>query len=468
MRKLETFILAVLCLILMPAVPGKSGMSDPYGPAALKYQHWASLYSIDVNGSFGDGFNLSRVRQTSDGGLAIGLYGWGDHASWYGEQMAVLRLDGYGRKLWTTAPLTCGDNGECTVEALAVLSDGRIAFLAKYLYSDYESTDGYLVLMMLGRDGSFQWMKTFLGTYYAEGYYDLQPAPNGGMLIAGATKPGHWVARLDSTGRIRWQARLDAAIYSLQQTSDGGFIVAGASGGEPWEPSSDAWIAKFNALGAITWQKAIGDPAAADYFHRVVVMGDGYVAAGETRGFGAGDQDAWLVKFDLVGHVRWQKAFGRATASGLSASSIARLRDGGILVCGSSAAESSSYGFALKLNPLGNVVWQRQYPAAIEDGIELRSGDLALVGEPMSSGTCWPDTGYVQYAFAARINPWGRVGPDCCLVFEADLVMRKTVAIPYVTLYATIRSPATVRDLAPTDPGYRSSSRIAVCQADPY
>jgi hypothetical protein len=372
--------------------------------------------------------------------------------------MTVLKLNAFGRKLWATAPLTCGDSGECTVKALAVLSDGRIAVLAKYLYCGYDSTDGYLVLMVLGPDGSFKWMKTFLGTFFSEGYYDLQPTAYGGMLVAGALKQGHWVARLNSTGRITWQGQLDAAIYALQQTSDGGFIAAGVSG-DLNSVSSDAWIAKFNALGGITWQKAQGDPAAADCFHRVVVMGDGFLAAGETHGLGASAQDPWVVRFDLAGHIRWQHAFARpASGSWATANSIARLHDGGILVGGA--------GVVLKLNAQGNIVWQRQYPASIEDAIELRSGDLALIGEPTGESTCWPSDNASGYILAGRFDSEGRIGPDCCLVSDADLVGRATMAVPYSTRYSTIISPATVRKLAPTDPGFKTASVTVVCQAD--
>lgn len=468
MKKYRFLVLAALCLLFVIASAGRSGTPISQDEAALNYQHWANLYGVD-NSIGGQGYVPARIRQTSDGGFVIGLYVWTSSSSNYNEQMIVLKLDAFGRVLWATAPLSCGDNGECTVEALAVLSDGRIAVLAKYLYCGYESTDGYLVLMMLGPDGSFQWTKTFLGTFYAEGYYDLQPAPKGAMLIAGATKQGHWVARLNSTGKITWQARLDAAIYSLQQTSDGGFIAAGITGGLPEDATGDAWIAKFDALGGITWQKAIGDHAAADYFHRVVIMGDGYVAAGETRGLGAAERDAWLIRFDLSGRVRWQHALGRASTSGISASSIARLHDGGILVCGGvhSFSDSSSFGYALKLNALGNVVWQRRYPASMCDGIELASGDLVLTGEQIIGGTCWqPESPHIRYLFAGRLDAAGRIGAGCCLISAADLVMRKTLAAPRGTQFATIHSPASVRDMVPTDPGYRSSTRTAVCQAD--
>jgi hypothetical protein len=457
MRNHRSFVWAALCLLALLAVPATSGISEARITAGLKSLHWAGLYRVDVNVSYGDHFLPGRVRKTGDGGLAIGMNGWADHASWSGEQMTVLKLDARGRTVWATAPLTCGDDGYCTVKALAILSDGRIAVLAHYLFQ-YDSEDGYLVLMVLGSNGAFKWMKTFLGTYDAEGYYDLQPAANGGMLVAGALKQGHWVARLNSTGRITWQGRLDAAIYALQRTSDGGFIAAGVSGDFD-SVSSDAWIAKFNAVGGITWQKALGDPAAADCFHRVIVMGDGYLAAGETRGLGASAQDSWVVRFDWAGHIRWQHAFARpGSGSSTTTHSIARLHDGGILECGD--------GFVLKLNAQGNIVWQRQYSASMADGIELGSGDLALIGEPADESTCWPVGIAFRYILAGRFDSAGRIGPDCCLVSDADLGGRATVAVPYITHYSTIHSPAMVRNLDPTDPGPRAATGTAVCQAD--
>ncbi len=458
-----------LFLLLAPAGAGPSPIS---GPATANYEHWANLYLVDIGLAYGEAFSLGRVRRTGDGGLAIGFNGSGSSASWYGEQLGVLRLDPWGHPLWSVAPLSCGDGGECSVRSLAVLSDGRIAVLATYIES-WDSSLSRVVLMMLGPKGAVKWIKAFTGNYYSSGYYDLQPTRDGGLLIAAALAGGHWVARLAPAGRIVWQARLDAAIFALQQTPDGGFIAAGVSGGELGDPSSDAWIAKFTAGGAIAWQKSLGDPLEADNFHRVVVTGDGYLAAGETRGFTSSQQDVWAVKFDPSGHVLWQRAIGRWTTGALhTLTSLAPSRDGASLLFGYVGPYenrwSAECGFAVKLSASGNLIWSRRLPSTIEDGIELLGGDVVFVGEQILGGTCFPvGSPQQEYVFAARLNPRGVIGMDCCLVEPGDLRMRSVVAIPYRPNFATIHSPAQVRNLSPNEPGFKNVLTTNVCQADP-
>lgn len=470
MRQIVTCVLA--CVFLALTLSG-GGVPRTSALTVSSFQHWANLYFVDSSyGAYNDNFQPAVVRLARDGGLAIGLTGSGNSASWYAEMMTVLRLDPYGRVLWVAAPLTCGDGGMCTVKSLAFLSDGRIAVLATYV-DTWESTEGYVVVALLGANGSFQWMKTFLGRFESTGYYDLQATKDGGMLVAAALAQGHWVARLASTGRITWQARLDASIFSLKPTPDGGFIAVGVSGGELGSASTDAWIAKFTAVGAISWQTALGDPAAADEFHQVVVVPDGYTAAGETSGLGASGQNIWVVKFDLSGQVLWHRAFGRPDARHINTTaSLTGLRSGAYLLCGYSGPDAESwhadYGFALKIASSGSPVWAREFPSAIADGIELGSGDFVVTGRQLFGGTCWPIGNAGQdYIFAARLDSLGLVGANCCLVGGADIFsLRNSAAIPYVTRYATIHSPATVRNLAPTNVGYQPNSTTVVCQAD--
>ncbi|HHT9118139.1 MAG TPA: hypothetical protein ACFYD1_05875, partial [Candidatus Hypogeohydataceae bacterium YC38] len=99
--------------------------------------------------------------------------------------------------------------------------------------------------------------------------------------------------------------------YSIQQTSNGGYIVAG------WTRSfgageADAWVLKLKADGTVEWQKTYGG-VKDDMAYSIQQTSDGgYIVAGGTKSFGAGEADAWVLKLRADGTVEWQKTCGGA------------------------------------------------------------------------------------------------------------------------------------------------------------
>jgi hypothetical protein len=155
------------------------------------------------------------------------------------------------------------------------------------------------------------WAKTY-GGGYSDVARSIQQTSDGGYIVAGWTLSfgagglDFWVLKLDASGQVQWQKTYGGGYSdvarSIQQTSDGGYIVAG------WTLSFgagnyDVWVLKLNASGNVVWQKTYGG-GSDDYAESIQQTSDGgYIVAGETWSFGAGSADFWVLKLDANGNV---------------------------------------------------------------------------------------------------------------------------------------------------------------------
>ncbi len=248
-----------------------------------------------------------------------------------------------------------------------------------YAYSVQQTSDGgYIVvgetrsfgdelgdlwILKLNSGGDIEWQKTY-GRGYSDGAYSIQQTNDGGYIVAGVTKSfgagssDIWILKLNSEGDIEWQKTYGGSggeiARSIQQTNDGGFIVAGntTSFGAG---QSDICILKLSSNGDIEWQKSYGGSESESAYSIQQTNDGGYVVAGETRSFGAENEDIWILKLASDGTIEWQKTYGGSQEE--EASSIQQTGDGGYIVAGSTA----SYGagkrdfLILKLSSNGDI-----------------------------------------------------------------------------------------------------------------
>jgi hypothetical protein len=115
-----------------------------------------------------------------------------------------------------------------------------------------------------------------------------------------------FLIKTDVDGNIQWSKTYGGTDYdrasSVQQTSDGGYIVAGYTrsfGAGDW----DIFLMKTDASGNIIWAKTYRGTNS-DWAYSVQQTSDGgYILAGLTRSFGAGDWDIFLIKTDANGEI---------------------------------------------------------------------------------------------------------------------------------------------------------------------
>jgi hypothetical protein len=138
------------------------------------------------------------------------------------------------------------------------------------------------------------------------------------------------------------------------------------------------------------WNKTYGG-ALNDQPNSMTLTSDGgYAIFGGTASFGAGGNDAWLVKTDSSGNMQWNKTYGGTGTE--SALYTIQTSDGGYALTGStpSFAVGGVDIYIIKTDASGNQLWQKTYGGtANEDGyslIQTSDGRYAIVGQTRSFG----------------------------------------------------------------------------------
>ncbi len=265
-------------------------------------------------------------------------------------------------------------------------------FFRVFLADDTRNT--YNMIVRVGANSSSLWVKNY--GYFGGIANSIQPTSDNGYIVAGELYSDFWVFKLDETGNIQWQKIYDINSYSeagksIRQTSDGGYIVAG----DLYSFSSyiyDAWVLKLDANGNVQWQKVYGNSSNNDFASAIQQTTDGgFVLAGSTYSYGAGNGDVWLLKLDANGNIQWQKTYGGTGNE--EADSIQQTTDGGYIVAGytfSYGAGSSDF-FILKIGTSGNVQWQKTYGGGAQDAAhfihQTSDGGYIVAGETYSYGS---------------------------------------------------------------------------------
>jgi len=167
-----------------------------------------------------------------------------------------------------------------------------------------------IFLIKTDAKGNVQWAKTYEVRDF-EYAYSVQQTSDGGYIVAGLTT--HFrgnldilLIRTDANGNIIWAKTYEGTDYeyvnSVQQTSDGGYIVAGLTGsfgaGE-----GDIFLIKTDANGNIIWAKTYGGPDDDSAYSVQQTSDGGYIVAGWTNSFGAGEREIFLIKTDAKGNI---------------------------------------------------------------------------------------------------------------------------------------------------------------------
>ncbi len=236
-----------------------------------------------------------------------------------------------------------------------------------------------ILLLKLDAAGTIQWARNYSATY---GLY-VQQTSDGGYILSGVLGGGLGgndivLIKTDANGVTQWKkvyggAGDDWGDY-VEETSDGGFLVAGLTSSYG-AGSYDLFLLKTDSFGAMLWNHTYGGSGADGNsswgISGQVTSDGGYMVCGNTSSYGAGSNDVLLIKTDNVGSLQWAKTYGGADDD--QPRFAHQTRNGGYIICGL----TRSFGFGdldaylIKTDVSGNLKWSKAYGGALYDKAEM-------------------------------------------------------------------------------------------------
>jgi len=227
-------------------------------------------------------------------------------------------------------------------------------------------------LLKIGPTGSEQWNRTFGGTFGDVRVESVLQTSDGGYLIAGSTSACRdnctddvWLIKVNPQGQEQWNLTMggtgDEEVAFVRQTTDGGYVLIGNTNSYG-AGSLDIWFVKVDSNGNMQLNNTFGG-IGREKTYSVSQAAGGYIIAGYTESYGAGDYDFWLVKTDTKGEEQWNNTFGGDRNDWIE--SIQQTRDGGYILAGVTLSFWSGVNHSeflmVKTDSNGNEQWYRTF-----------------------------------------------------------------------------------------------------------
>ncbi|MCH8903839.1 MAG: T9SS type A sorting domain-containing protein [Bacteroidetes bacterium] len=279
-------------------------------------------------------------------------------------------------------------------------------------FNSAPSTDVYLI--KTDSIGDVKWMKSYGGNSYDFGTA-VQQTTDSGYIVAGysdsfgAGQLDVYLIKTDLDGDTLWTKTYGGSDFefgtSVQQSFDNGYIIAG------WTQSfgagsADVYLIKVDINGDTLWTKTYGG-SSGEFGYSVQQTADsGFIIAGMTESFGAGDRDVLLIKTDVAGNILWSKTYGGTDRD--VGNSVQQTSDGGYIVVGSSRSFGAGQFdvYLIKTDPNGDTLWTKTFGGSYDDEgyfvQQTSDGGYIITGYHFTADSC--EQGSFAYLIKTTAN----------------------------------------------------------------
>ena len=352
------------------------------------------IWNTFLGGSGNEG--ASAVALDGSGNIYVAGFGyetWGSPIRGFSgvKNAFAAKLDSNGNLIWNTF---LGGGGDHSGNAVAVDAVGNV-YLTGFSSTTWESpvrafSGGYdAFAAKLDSSGALTW-NTFLGSAGTDHGNGVAVDATGNVFVAGFSNvtwgspvlaysggDAAFAAKLNSSGELVWNTFLgggnDSGTGVAVDASDNVYVVgsSAATWGSPvraFSGNQDAYAAKLDSSGALTWNTFLGSSSEADVGAAVALDGSGnvYIAGFSAATWGSPDRafsggyDAFAVQLNSSGTLNWNAFLGSGASDFGDALAVDSI--GNVYVAGDSSATWGSPAraysggnlfdaFTAKLNP---------------------------------------------------------------------------------------------------------------------
>ena len=303
---------------------------------SLGNQQWSQTFG-GINYEYAE-----SVQECLDGGFIIAgqtnSYGAGEYDVW------LIKTDENGNQQWSQ---TYGGSGSDGAKSVQQTTDGGFILCG---YANSYDYDPDFWLIKTDENGIEIWNNTFGGTGSGWGVAEsVQQTADGGYVIAGTKNNTVWLIKTDTIGIEQWNQYYgnndtDRA-YSVHQTTDEGYILTGYSQSSYGSGGTELLLIKTDENGIEEFLITFGGSGNEFGFSVQQTIDTGFMIAGSTSSYGSGDSDSWFIKTDCNGFEEWSQTLGGSYED--EAFSVKQTTDSGYIITG----QTKSYGAG------GNDVW---------------------------------------------------------------------------------------------------------------
>jgi hypothetical protein len=314
------------------------------------------------------------VQQTSDGGYIITggtqSFGAGNY------DVYIIKTDANGDTMWTKV---YGGTELDIGLSIREISD-HSGYILVGETTSFGSGDYNIYVLRTDANGDSLWFKP-IGEPGDEHGYSIYEASSGRYIIAGSKRPiaatSHdaYLLQMDDAGETIWEETYgglqDDQARSVVETSDGGYIVAGYSNSYN-AGNYDAYLLKTDITGNKIWEVIYGGPDEEKITSVIQTTDDKYVITGNTMSFGSGGNDIYLIKTGFFIDSVWTHTYGGAGND--IGYAVQETSDNGYIIVG----KTNSFGlydnadtsdvYLINTDSDGNVIWTQTYGGAGDDG----------------------------------------------------------------------------------------------------
>jgi hypothetical protein len=301
------------------------------------------------------------IRETSDSSLII--IGTTDQTGNGMNDIWLIKTDENGNMLWDKT--FGGDQNDFSIMEQQTTDGG---FIIAGTTESFGNGMQDFWLIKTDADGNEEWNQTY-GTAENDRTQYVEQTSDGGYVITGGTgnfennNQDAWLIKTDENGNLEWQQTYggngNEKTYTVHQETDGSYILAGLTSSYG-NGTYDAYLIKTDSLGNEIWSQTFGGPEIENAYSMQILPGEGYILAGSTKSFGAGDFDVWLIKTDEQGNEIWSYVYGTEVLDYCYSLDITS--DGDFILGGltNATVNGDVDVLAMKISDSGDEIWTKK------------------------------------------------------------------------------------------------------------